>query len=105
MTETTLPPRAPKKFGLRVRNIHGDHFDDGWDWLRNEDNAEVLAHLDAENAWADEICAPTAGLAKRIAAEVKGMLRLMTCPCPCAKAISGTFTGGVKERPTRPTTA
>lgn len=72
MTETTRPPRAPKKFGLRVRSIHGDHFDDGWDWLRDEDNAEVLAHLDAENAWADEICAPTAGLAKRIAAEVKG---------------------------------
>lgn len=69
---TTRPPIAPKKFGHRVRDIHGDHVDDGWDWLRDETDPEVLAHLDAENAWADEMCAPTAGLAGRIAAEVKG---------------------------------
>ncbi|WP_115728314.1 S9 family peptidase [Actinomyces culturomici] len=67
-----LPPVAPKRFGYRVRDIHGEHVDDGWDWLRDEENPEVIAHLDAENAWADAVCAPTRPLAERIAAEVKG---------------------------------
>lgn len=72
MTSYSLPPTAPKRFGRRVRDIHGDRFDDGWDWLRDETDPEVRAHLDAENAFADEVCAPSAGLAARIAAEVKG---------------------------------
>lgn len=71
MSEPALPPRADKRFGYRVRTIHGDHFDDGWDWLRDDSNPEVIAHMEAENAWADTVCCPTRPLAQRIAQEVK----------------------------------
>lgn len=72
MSTFTLPPVAERRFGYRVRDIHGDHFDDGWDWLRDESNADVVAHLDAENHWADHMCKPTESLATAIAGEVKG---------------------------------
>ena len=72
MSTFTLPPVAERRFGYRIRDIHGDHFDDGWDWLRDESNADVVAHLDAENHWADQVCKPTESLAAAITAEVKG---------------------------------
>lgn len=67
-----LPPVAEKKYGVRVRDIHGTHFDDPWDWLRDEENPDVVAHLDAENAWADIITKSSSSLATDIVAEVKG---------------------------------
>ncbi len=67
----SLPPRAERRFGYRVRNIHSESFDDGWDWLRDPSNPEVIAHLDAENAWADTICHPSKLLAQHITEEIK----------------------------------
>jgi len=70
MTETTphhapqaspTPPVAPKRYGYRVRDQFGQHFDDPWDWLRDGENPEVREHLEAENAWADAVTAPTRG--------------------------------------------
>lgn len=77
MIETpSFPPLAERRFGYRVRDIHSDRFDDGWDWLRDESDPEVVAHLDAENAWADEACRPTSPLAKRIETEVRARTAL-----------------------------
>ena len=53
------PPVAPKRYGYRVRDHFGQHFDDPWDWLRDGEDPEVRAHLEAENAWADTVTAPT----------------------------------------------
>ena len=48
-------PRA----GPIVLSEHGDERVDDWYWLRERDNPEVLAHLEAENAYADAVLAPT----------------------------------------------
>ena len=63
------PPVAPKRYGYRVRDQFGQHFDDPWDWLRDADNPEVRAHLEAENAWADTVTAPTREAAARLVEE------------------------------------
>ena len=36
-----------------VREHHGDRVVDPFEWLRNQDDPEVLAHLEAENAYAE----------------------------------------------------
>ncbi|WP_076465471.1 S9 family peptidase [Actinomyces mediterranea] len=82
MTDMLVPPVAPKRFGVRVRSIHGDYIDDGWDWLRDETDPAAIAHLRAENEWADHICAPTRGLADRIEADVKARAALFDVSAP-----------------------
>lgn len=91
MTETTphtpqasphTPPVAPKRYGYRVRDQFGQHFDDPWDWLRDGENPEVRAHLEAENAWADAITAPTREAAARLVEEVKASTALTDVTVP-----------------------
>lgn len=76
------PPVAPKRYGYRVRDQFGQHFDDPWDWLRDADNPEVRAHLEAENAWADTVTAPTREAATRLVEEVKASTALTDVTVP-----------------------
>ncbi len=76
------PPVAPKRYGYRVRNQFGQHFDDPWDWLRDGDNPEVRAHLEAENAWADAVTEPTREAAARLVEEVKASTALTDVTVP-----------------------
>ena len=76
------PPVAPKRYGYRVRDQFGQHFDDPWDWLRDADNPEVRAHLEAENAWADAVTAPTREAAARLVEEVKASTALTDVTVP-----------------------
>ena len=76
------PPVAPKRYGYRVRDQFGQHFDDPWDWLRDGDNPEVRAHLEAENAWADAVTAPTSEAAVRLVEEVKASTALTDVTVP-----------------------
>ena len=92
MTETTphhtpqassnIPPVAPKRYGYRVRDQFGQHFDDPWDWLRDGENPEVRAHLEAENVWADAVTAPTREEAARLVEEVKASTALTDVTVP-----------------------
>ena len=91
MTETTphhtpqaspTPPVAPKRYGYRVRDQFGQHFDDPWDWLRDGEDPEVRAHLEAENAWADAVTAPTREEAARLVEEVKASTALTDVTVP-----------------------
>ena len=90
MTETTphtppspnTPPAAPKRYGYRVRDQFGQHFDDPWDWLRDGEDPEVSAHLEAENAWADTVTAPTREAAARLVEEVKASTALTDVTVP-----------------------
>lgn len=92
MTETTpqqtpqasphTPPVAPKRYGYRVRDQFGQHFDDPWDWLRDGENPEVRAHMEAENAWADAVTAPTREAAARLVEEVKASTALTDVTVP-----------------------
>lgn len=76
------PPVAPKRYGYRVRDQFGQHFDDPWDWLRDGDNPEVRAHLEAENAWADAVTEPTREAAVRLVEEVKASTALTDVTVP-----------------------
>ena len=90
MTDTTTrntrpsstPPVAPKRYGYRVRDHFGQHFDDPWDWLRDGEDPEVRAHLEAENAWADTVTAPTREAAARLVEEVKASTALTDVTVP-----------------------
>ena len=76
------PPVAPKRYGYRVRDQFGQHFDDPWDWLRDGDNPEVRAHLEAENAWADAVTEPTREAAAHLVEEVKANTALTDVTVP-----------------------
>ena len=76
------PPVAPKRYGYRVRDHFGQHFDDPWDWLRDGEDPEVRAHLEAENAWADTVTAPTREAAARLVEEVKASTALTDVTVP-----------------------
>ena len=76
------PPVAPKRYGYRVRDQFGQHLDDPWDWLRDGDNPEVRAHLEAENAWADAVTEPTREAAARLVEEVKANTALTDVTVP-----------------------
>ena len=76
------PPVAPKRYGYRVRDQFGQHFDDPWDWLRDGEDPEVRAHLEAENAWADTVTAPTREAAERLVEEVKASTALTDVTVP-----------------------
>ncbi len=43
---------------------------DDYAWLRNQDNPEVSAYLEAENAYAEALMAPLAGLREELYAEM-----------------------------------
>ena len=76
------PPVAPKRYGYRVRDQFGQHFDDPWDWLRDGEDPEVRAHLEAENAWADTVTAPTREAAARLVEKVKASTALTDVTVP-----------------------
>lgn len=63
-------PRAPRR--PTERSHHGQTFVDDYEWLRAKDDPEVIAHLEAENAWTQGQLAHLAPLRGRVFAEIKG---------------------------------
>ena len=59
-------PRRPHRL-----EAHGEVRTDDWYWLRDRDDPGTIAYLEAENAWADQVLAPTAGLQERLYEEVR----------------------------------
>ncbi len=63
------PPVAPRKPKTRVH--HGDVFVDDYEWLRDTENPETVAYLEAENAWSERQTAHLAELRETIFTEIK----------------------------------
>ena len=55
-----------------VRSHHGDDVEDAYEWFRAKEDAAVIAHLEAENAYTKERTAHLAGLQEAIFDEIKG---------------------------------
>ena len=55
----------------RPRTHHGHTFIDDYEWLRQKTNPEVIAHLEAENAWAAAETKHLDGLADEVFGEIK----------------------------------
>jgi oligopeptidase B len=70
MTENPIPvpPVARKQHTETL--LHGKTLIDDYAWLRDKDNPEVTAYLDAENAYAEAVMAPLAGLRDELYAEM-----------------------------------
>ena len=71
------PPRAEKKPFI-VKSPHGNRVDE-YHWLRDDDpkakRPEVLAHLEAENAWYASRMAPSMALQSRLLAEMRSRIQ------------------------------
>ncbi|AEG42954.1 S9 family peptidase [Isoptericola variabilis] len=63
------PPVAPRRPAERTH--HGHTFVDDYEWLRAKDDPEVVAHLEAENAWTQAQLEHLAPLRQRVFDEIK----------------------------------
>ncbi|MDO4717919.1 MAG: S9 family peptidase [Propionibacteriaceae bacterium] len=66
---TLTPPLAARI--PTTRTHHGDEFIDELEWLRDKSSPEVIAHLEAENAYTEQVTADQQGLREAIFAEIK----------------------------------
>lgn len=69
----TDAPIADRRSSTRTH--HGDSFDDPYEWLRAKDSPEVIAHLEAENAYTEARTAHLEGLRESIFQEIKGRVQ------------------------------
>jgi oligopeptidase B len=70
---SAAPPVAARKPVARVH--HGDTVIDSYEWLREKEDAAVIAHLEEENAYTDTRTAHLASLRERIFGEIKDRTR------------------------------
>jgi oligopeptidase B len=59
----------------RVHTVHGESRIDEYHWLRNRDDPEVLAHLEAENRYTDSVMGHTEGLQELLYQELRGRIK------------------------------
>jgi len=62
MTQSKLPTPPVARMQHTETKIHGVTLTDDYAWLRDKQNPEVTAYLDAENAYAQAVMAPLDGL-------------------------------------------
>ncbi len=63
-TITAQPPVAARRH--TERTVHGHTLVDDYAWLREKENPEVTAYLEAENAWCSTVMAGTEDLQKQL---------------------------------------
>lgn len=69
---TPEPPTAERR--PSTRTLHGVTLTDEYAWLRDRHDPAVLAHLEAENAYADAMMAPVAGLREALFRELRARI-------------------------------
>ena len=62
MSQNQLPDPPTARRDHKETEIHGVALSDDYAWLREKENPEVTAYLDAENAYAEAVMAPLDGL-------------------------------------------
>jgi oligopeptidase B len=77
------PPVAKTIAHERVH--HGDTVNDPYFWLADKENKDVIAYLEAENAYTEERLAGQAGLRERIFQEIKGRTQETDLSVPSRK--------------------
>src|SRR5205823_14008328 len=69
MTSSTPAPPLAKRVP-HVHEAHGDKRPDDYHWLRDRDDPDVPAYLQAENAYADAVMEPLRPLQEKLYAEI-----------------------------------
>ncbi|HEY9126891.1 MAG TPA: S9 family peptidase [Acidobacteriaceae bacterium] len=64
--ENALPAAPVARKEPKETHLHGVTLTDDYAWLRNKESEEVIAYLNAENAYADAYMAPLAGLREEL---------------------------------------
>jgi oligopeptidase B len=72
-TPPATPPTAPRR--PHPLTAHGVTRIDDWYWLRDRDDPEVVAYLEAENGYAESVLAPTADLQEKLFEEIRSRVR------------------------------
>jgi oligopeptidase B len=67
------PPVATKI--PKIRELHGDRFEDDYYWLRDKSNPEVTKYLQAENAYTDAVMKPLEGLQEQLYKELVARIK------------------------------
>lgn len=65
---------SPKKVPFALE-LHNHKRIDAYFWMRDRENPEVIAHLEAENAYTDEVLKNTADLQEQLYQEMKGRMK------------------------------
>ncbi|WP_139720606.1 S9 family peptidase [Serinicoccus chungangensis] len=73
MTPQPAPPRAARLDV--VRSHHGEDVVDPYEWLRDKSDPDVIAHLEAENAYTEDRTAHLGELQQSIFEEIKGRVQ------------------------------
>jgi oligopeptidase B len=82
-SELFEPPVAKRVRTVSV--LHGDERIDDYAWLRDKTSAEVIAYLEAENAYAEEVMKPTEPLQNELYEEILGRLKQTDMNVPFRK--------------------
>ena len=69
MTSASPTPPLAKRIP-HVHEAHGDRRPDDYHWLRDRDDPDVTAYLEAENAYADAVMEPLRPLQEKLYAEI-----------------------------------
>ena len=70
------PPAPPVARREPVEHVlHGDRRVDHYDWLRHKESAEVIAYLEAENAYTDAVLRPTHTFQEKLYQEMLGRIQ------------------------------
>ena len=81
--ETPKPPVAKK--APKSVTLHGDERVDDYGWLRDKKSPETIAYLEAENAYANAVLAPTQELQKKLYDEMLGRIKQTDVNVPYRK--------------------
>jgi len=77
------PPVA--KIAPRTTEVHGERRVDDYHWLREKENPDVRAYLEAENAYTDAQMKPTEGFQQALYAEMLGRIKETDENVPCRR--------------------
>jgi len=71
--QTATPPKAAVK-PVKLEK-HSDVREDNYFWLKERENPEVIAYLEAENAYTDTMMSHTEGFQEELFEEIKGRIK------------------------------
>jgi oligopeptidase B len=84
----SAPPAPPvARLVPRAHTIHGETRIDEYFWLRNREDPEVLAYLEAENRYTEAVMRPTEALQERLFGEMRSRIR--ECDLSVPERING----------------
>ena len=73
--DATLPKPPVAKTVPVTTEVHGERRVDDYHWLREKENPDVRAYLEAENAYTDAEMKPTEGFQQALYAEMLGRIQ------------------------------